>query len=60
MTNRITQTELERIVVAINKGTGNPCDPYKLNPETGKHESQAGNYQVPYAEIERLAASLEV
>lgn len=48
MTNRITQADLERLVVAINMGTGNPCEPYKKDA-SGKHVAQAGNYHLSYA-----------
>ncbi len=49
MANRITQRDLESLARQINRATGNPESPYADNPETGRHEPQAGCYHISYA-----------
>lgn len=46
--NRITQADLERLCVAINKATGNALDPY-TRVEGQRTKANAGNYHLSYA-----------
>ncbi len=50
---RITQSDLERQVVRINKATGSPVEPYTRNGKKGKRKAgftaNVGNYHLDYA-----------
>jgi len=48
MTNRITQTDLNRMVDTINELTNNPMQPYN-NLGTESFKVNAGNYHLDYA-----------
>lgn len=44
--DRITKSQLQSVVDSINKITGSPMTPYTVNPDTGKHTANIGNYHL--------------
>lgn len=46
---QITKRDLQLAVDRVNDLTGMPKQPYALNPETGRHEPQAGCYHLSWA-----------
>ena len=48
MSQRITQKDLEHLVMLINKATGSPTERYTKD-ETGRHTANPGNYHLSYA-----------
>ena len=46
---RTTKTQLQFVVDRINTVTGSPTDAYSVNPETGRHNPNIGNYHLSSA-----------